>query len=249
MHSMMKRLLVLAVGLFLVACTPSGLPKGNTDAGSPVPSPSEQALIDMTPAGIQSAAIKAAIAQRSVHSVGTATLGDLEFTVVNDTGATSGRKLLTLEGSRVEVLLVDRVVYFRANASLLKELLRLSSKGAAKYANKWLSVTETEGGFGELADTLDMPSLIAGITLEGDLVKIDPTTIEGRPVIGVRGHHPFGGTGTLYVSTEGDPLPVRFIIRAEDGSRGMLTFDDWGKKVSFKSPSESTSAAEIADAA
>lgn len=234
------RLTSIAIGLMLAACSSGGVPKPRADASSPAPAASSRPIETLSAGDILAAAGTAANAKGAVHTVASLVQGKESASVVNDTGAKNGRQVITSGKQHTEILLVDGIAYLRANEEALLEFFGFPPDDASKHADKWLSFTVPDPGYGELVETLDMPTMIENITLTGDLTKTAVTTIEGRRVIGIRGEHPQGGTGTLYVASEGEPLPVRLDIADQEGSNGSIVFSDWGKTVSLKAPSSAT---------
>ena len=115
---------------------------------------------------------------------------------MNDTGTSEGRQVITAGKQHTEILLVEGIAYLRANEEALRDFFGFPADEASRYADDWLSFTISDAGYGELVETLDMPSLIENITLTGDLTKTAVITVGGKRVIGIRGEHPQGGTGT-----------------------------------------------------
>lgn len=230
------RITAVVIGVMLAACSSGGEPKRKAGT-SAAPTTSAIAIEAMSAGDILAAAADAATAKGSVHTVASLKKGNESARVVNDTGTTNGRQLITSGKQRTEILLVEEIAYLRANEEALLDYLGFPEDEASKYSDKWLSFTVSDAGYGELVETLDMPTLIENITLTGDLTKTAVTTIGGRRVIGVRGEHPQGGTGTLYVAADGDPLPVRLDVAEQEGSSGNIAFSDWGKPVSVERPS------------
>jgi hypothetical protein len=240
-HAVTTRFLSLALGLALASCTSGSDPKPSAGSSSPAPSASSGLATEALSAGdILAAAATAATAEGSVHTVATLKQGEESAKVVNDTGTSDGRQVITAGKQHTEILLVEGIAYLRANEEALRDFFGFPADEASRYADSWLSFTISDSGYSELVETLDMPSLIENITLTGDLTKTAVTTIGGKRVIGIRGEHPQGGTGTLYVAADGEPLPVRMDIADPNGSSGSLVFSEWGKNVSVKAPSDAT---------
>jgi hypothetical protein len=247
MRSAAPRIAGLAIGLALAACTSGGAPKPSAGSSSPPqPATSSGSATEALSAGdILAVAAKAAAAKGFVHTVATLKQGKESARVVNDTGTPNGRQVIIAGKQHTEILLVDEIAYLRANEEALTDFLGFPPDEASTYADKWLSFTISDAGYGELVETLDMTSLIENITLTGELTKTAVTTIDGRRAIGIKGEHPQGGTGTLYVAADGEPLPVRMEIADQNASSGSLVFSDWGKKVSVKAPSGATPMSDV----
>jgi hypothetical protein len=89
-----------------------------------------------------------------------------------------------------------------------------------------------------------MPSFIDSLGFTGAILTFAPSTINGKRVIGLEGPLSIGGRGTLYVSLEGEPLPVE---QTSPDPRGQLTvdFDRWGQTIDIRAPDGSIGASTI----
>jgi hypothetical protein len=222
----------------MVACSGSSKPK-SSGSNTPVIK-----LADKAAADILAAATSATSAKGSVHVVITSKQGSRTGTIVNDTGPTGGKQVITLGSQHTEIRLVDNVAYVRANEPSLKEFFEFPASLAKKYANKWLAFSSTDEGFDQISETLDMPTLVTNITLTGALSKTAVTTVNGTEVIGVKGTDTEGGSATLYIATTGDPLPVQ-LVSINEGETDTAVFSKWGESVSVSKPSGAVSVSAV----
>jgi hypothetical protein len=234
MSAFKKAVVLAAAASLMLACSGSSKPKGS---GSKTPTVK---LIDKSAADILAAATAATTAKGSVHIVITSKQGNRTGTIVNDTGAASGRQVITLGSQHIEIRLVDNIAYVYANEAALKDFFQFPAALAKKYANKWLSFSSTDRGFDEISDTLDMPTLVNTLTLTGALTKTGVTTVNGTEVIGIRGTDKQGGAATLYIATTGEPLPVQ-LVSTNEGETDTGVFSKWGEAVDVKAPSGAVS--------
>lgn len=241
---MTRRLAILAATLVLTACSSGSDSKPSGGPTTPPASATSTPAAQQSAGDILAAAAEAATAKGWVHTVATAKQGSKTAKITNDTGPDRGRQRIEYADRRIENLLIANVVYMRANEAALLDFFQFPPEMAKKYADEWLSFTEADPGYGDLAATLDMATLLEDVALTGDLKKGKPTTISGKKVIPITGQQGTGGNGTLFISAEGDPLPVKWEVENTDSTTSVV-FSDWGKAVAIKAPSDHTPFTEL----
>ncbi|WP_443073449.1 hypothetical protein [Streptomyces sp. NBC_01429] len=108
------------------------------------------------------------------------------------------------------------------------------SEAAGKLGDKYVKVPEEDPAYKQLTGFTDMKVLLGGIlSLHGELNKGARDRIGGVRTIKISGSE--GDGGTLDISLEGTPYPVR-LERA--GNAGTLTLADWGKDFELEAPSK-----------
>jgi hypothetical protein len=106
---------------------------------------------------------------------------------------------------------------------------------ADKLGDKYVKVPVDDPSYRQLRGFTDMNALLDGLlALGGEPVKGERPTLGGVRTIEVKGGEDAKG-GTLDVSLEGTPYPVR-LTRA--GGAGTLTLADWGKDFALKAPAK-----------
>ncbi|MCF3962114.1 hypothetical protein [Streptomyces fuscigenes] len=104
---------------------------------------------------------------------------------------------------------------------------------AGTLGDKYVKVPAGDPSYKQLRGFTDMGALLDGLlALGGKPAKGDRPTVHGTRTIEVKGGDDAKG-GTLDVSLEGTPYPVR-LTRA--GGAGTLLLDDWGKDFALKAP-------------
>lgn len=105
-----------------------------------------------TPASIALRAriLAAALAQKSVHYADSeSTQGDWPSQTVSDVSADSGRQQITITGTgvreKVDLRLVNGVIYVRGDSGGLQYILNLTEAQADKYAGRWISIPKGTG--------------------------------------------------------------------------------------------------------
>ena len=161
---------------------------------------------------------------------------DHTATYVNDTVTDSGKQVITTDGARVTVIVVDGTAYVNANQLAMATMFQDSSPVSQQFADKWLSFPSSGQDYTQIANTLTLGSLLKQVTPTGHLGKIGPAVVNGKSVIGLRGELPGGLSGTLYISVTGSPLPVEEVSRTSNSVTTSI-FGEWGEPVKVTPPS------------
>ena len=172
----------------------------------------------------------------SVHVVTSIQIQGQTATYVNDTGSDSGKQVITAGGAQVTAIVVDGTAYVNANQLAMFEMFQSSASVSQQFAGKWLSFPSDDQAHNQISPTLTIGSLLQRITPTGPLTKLARTTVNGQSVIGIRGDLPGGGSGTLYISATGSPLPVEEVGETSGGDTTSI-FSGWGEPVHPTPPS------------
>jgi hypothetical protein len=212
---------------------------GCTGGTSPKP-PGPSGLAGLPPKQILSEALAAARAAGSVHSETTIRQGSSSLVFSDDSSPSSGRQDITLSsGGHMTVFLVAGTGYVRGNATALSGFLGLPAPTALRMAGRWISFSRGGAGYEQVVTGVTTQSTLDEITPVGALTKTGVRTVDGQPLVGVRGRVRSsagapGGTVTLYVAATGRPLPVS----AQGNLQGPLSevFSRWGEPVHVTAP-------------
>ena len=168
----------------------------------------------------------AAKAQSSVHLVGIGsadgTALEMDLKLAKGKGASGS---MTLDGGKLQLVSDASKLYIKADKSFWTA--QANAAAAALVADRWVSMPASEEGFGDLANYDAFVSQL--LEPEGEVTKGTTATVQGRKAIGL-----VTSEGTLWVSTTGDPLPLRI-----DSEEGSLRLTDWGSAVAISVPSAS----------
>ncbi|KNE81443.1 MULTISPECIES: hypothetical protein [Streptomyces] len=185
---------------------------------------------------IEGRAIKAADAADAVRLSGNVVSKgrtyELDMRLREDGG--SGR--VTTGSSTFELLRVEKDLYLKADAAFWKSQQEKPSKAdaeaAGKLDDKYVKVPPADPAYQQFTGFTDMSVLLDGLlVLHGDRSKGERTEIGGVRAIRVAAG---GGTGgTIDVSLEGTPYPLRF---QRAGDAGVLRLTDWNKDFGLKAP-------------
>lgn len=152
-----------------------------------------------------------------------------------------GAGSVTSRNSTFELLRIGDVLYLKADAGFWNHGTTGAGRtsdadGAAadKLDDKYVKVPEDDPTYKQLRGFTDKKVLLDGLlTLHGDVGKGDRDKVGGVRTIRVTGGK--GEGGTLDVSLEGKPYPLRF---ARGGGGGIITLADWDKDFALKAPAE-----------
>jgi hypothetical protein len=120
-------------------------------------------------------------------------------------------------------------------------------------ANRWISLQATDSGYAAAIDAVALGSALKEATIVGPATNVAETVTAGVKVVAITGAVPQSvgpnATGTLYISTAADPLPVQLIESASDGTKSTLTFSNWGAAVPLAAPTAAIPASSILSSA
>jgi hypothetical protein len=231
--------LTASVALSVAACGNSG--------------PNAGALQGKSATAVTSRSITAYHRQRSVSFVTKTVVGKTTTVEVGATarGGDAAETVTTNGAPVIDAVLVGHVAYLRATSSVLEHSLQLSSATATTYAGKWISLTETDAAYKDVADTLSPTQAIEGSVPEPPNRVAGVTSVGGRNVVAVAGSAAAGlqsgssATVTLFVSTTAPFLPVSSTTVVKN-ARGTSTeriasvFGKYNKKVDPIAPTGAT---------
>lgn len=150
---------------------------------------------------------------------------------------------VTAKTSTFELLRVDDALFLKASAGFWDQASggagptpgESSGEVADKLGDKYVKVPENDPSYKQLRGFTDMHALLDGLlTLGGAPAKGDRGRIGGSRTIEVSGGAD-GKGGTLDVSLDGTPFPLRLV---RGGGAGTLTLEDWGKDFTLKAPTK-----------
>jgi hypothetical protein len=133
---------------------------------------------------------------------------------------------VTAKGSTFELLRVGEDLYLKAGADFYGDEV------GAKLKNKYVKVPTGDPAYRQFTGFTDKEVLLDGLfVLDGTLAVGDHRSVDGTRTIAVTGDG--GNGGTLDVSLEGTPYPLRY---ERAGGAGTLTLADWGKDFTLRAP-------------
>jgi hypothetical protein len=175
-----------------------------------------------------------------VHEVVDSSGSGHTLSMSNDLGASEGRQVITPDGAHATVILVGGVAYVQGDAAAVKNYFGLPSTDSTQLAGKWISLRSSDSGFSTVSAAVTIKSDFSQVGLTGQLTKGPVTDLDGQRVIPVQGSMaaPGGGPtvdGTLYVTAEGQVLPVE--LRASgQGESETVVWSRWGQPLQLAAP-------------
>ncbi|MET7289717.1 hypothetical protein [Streptomyces sp. NPDC005573] len=186
----------------------------------------------LPPAKIQAKTRAAADAASAVRLSGTVVTSGLTYTLDMRLKAGGSTGSVTSKAGTFRLLRVGSELYLKADADFWHHSGDTSAAG--KLDGKYVKVPQGDPAYKKFSGFTDKSLLLNGLlTLHGKLAADSRHEQSGTRTIRVTGDN--GSGGTLDVSLEGTPYPLR-LVRA--GSAGTLTFSDWGKDFPAAEPAK-----------
>ncbi len=192
----------------------------------------------LTATQIQSRTRAAAASADSVRLAGTILVQgqryelDMRLSEKGGTGSVRSKK------STFRLLKVGEQLYLKADSSFWvhgEDAAPSDVAAAKKLDGKYVKVPDDDPSYRQMSGFAEMDVMLDGlITLHGTLAKGARGVSKGTRTIRLTGDK--GAGGTLDVSLEGRPHPLR-LVRA--GGAGTLTFSDWNEDFPLKGPAKS----------
>ncbi|GGS32484.1 MULTISPECIES: hypothetical protein [Streptomyces] len=185
---------------------------------------------------IQTKAQKAAASVGTVRLHGSVQAGGRSYTLDMRLKQQGGIGSVSTEGQTFRLLRVGQELYLRADAAFWGKGGdgESDSKAADKLASKYVKVPKGDPSYTKFIGFTDKNVLLSGLlTLHGKLSTDGHHEQGGVRTVRVTGDD--GAGGTLDVSLEGTPYPLR-LVRA--GEAGTLTFSSWGADFPLQKPAK-----------
>ncbi|MER5433008.1 hypothetical protein [Streptomyces sp. NPDC002588] len=155
--------------------------------------------------------------------------------------ADGGTGSVTAEGTTFHLLRVGEQLYLKADAAFWKHDEDGKAAGggsdtaaADKLDDKYVKVPTGDPSYKKFSGFTDKDLLLDGLlTLHGSVKTDGHHEQSGVRTIRITGDG--GSGGTLDVSLEGDPYPLRLV---RGGGAGTLSFSAWGKDFALEEPAK-----------
>ncbi|MFI2430802.1 hypothetical protein [Streptomyces sp. NPDC018693] len=189
------------------------------------------------PAGqIQERTKAAAASVDAVRLAGTVVASGHAYKLDMRLKADGGTGSVTSEGATFQLLRIGEELYLKADADFWGQVDGKSGDGgsdaADKLDGKYVKVPTGDPSYKEFSGFTDKDVLLDGLlTLHGTLKTDGHHKQAGVRTIRITGDD--GSGGTLDVSLEGRPYPLRL---ARAGDAGTLTFSAWGQNFDLEPP-------------
>ncbi|MEU9346276.1 hypothetical protein AB0D74_34215 [Streptomyces sp. NPDC048278] len=198
---------------------------GDPDAGT-------NGVGKLSPDVIQSRTRTAASSVATVRMAGTVVTSGRTYELDMRLNKEGGTGSVTSKGSTFQLLRVGGTLYLQADAGFWNHADGSDTTAATKLDGKYVKVPRTDPAYRKFSGFTDKDVLLSGLlTLHGSLSTAGHHEQSGTRTIRITGDG--GSGGTLDVSLEGKPYPLRL---ERGGGAGTLTFSDWGKDFSVVEP-------------
>ncbi|MCX4764802.1 hypothetical protein OG562_28305 [Streptomyces sp. NBC_01275] len=194
----------------------------------------------LTAEQIQSKTKKAAASVDAVRLAGSVVTSGKTYKVDLRLKADGGAGSVTAEGATFHLLRVGEQLYLKADAAFWthedgkSDDSGTDTAAADKLDGKYVKVPTGDPSYKKFSGFTDKDLLLDGLlSLQGSVQTDGHHEQAGVRTIRITGDG--GSGGTLDVSLEGEPYPLR-LERA--GGAGTLTFSSWGKEFALKEPAK-----------
>ncbi|MGW8061634.1 hypothetical protein ACVV2G_04955 [Streptomyces ziwulingensis] len=175
----------------------------------------------------------AAESARAVHLHGTVDAGGNTYRLDMRLKPDGGTGSVAAEGTTFDLLRVGDQLFLKADAGFWSHDGG-DAKAAEKLADKYVKVPQSDPVFQKFSGFTDKDVLLGDLlTLHGTVETDGRHEQAGLRTIRITGDQ--GSGGSLDVSLEGTPYPLR-LVRA--GSAGTLSFSDWNKDFALEEPTK-----------
>lgn len=186
----------------------------------------------LPPDRIQARTRAAAQAAPAVRLSGTVVTSGRTYRLDMQLKADGGSGSVTSRGATFRLLRIGRQLFLKADADFWSHG---GDATAGKLEGKYVKVPQGDPAYRKFSGFTDKDVLLSGLlTLHGKLSTDGHHEQAGTRTIRITGDG--GSGGTLDVSLEGKPYPLR-LVRA--GSAGTLRFSDWAKDFAVAQPPKS----------
>ncbi|MGP4092386.1 hypothetical protein [Streptomyces sp. KR55] len=187
---------------------------------------------------IQAQTRTAAESAAAVRLSGTVVAGGSTYKLDMRLKSDGGSGSVTAEGATFKLLRVGEELFLMAEAEFWNNGKGKGDEGDAAAADKldgkYVKVPQGDPSYKRFSGFTDKDVLLKSLlTLHGSLQTDGHHEQSGVPTIRITGDR--GSGGTLDVSLEGKPYPLR-LVRA--GGAGTLSFSDWGKDFALEQPAK-----------
>ncbi|MER6568006.1 hypothetical protein ABT288_17965 [Streptomyces sp. NPDC001093] len=153
--------------------------------------------------------------------------------------ADGGTGSVTAKGATFKLLRVGKQLYLKADADFWNQAGGKGGAGgdgaAAALNGKYVKVPQDDPAYRKFSGFTDKDVLLEGLlALHGPLATDGHHDDAGTRTIRITGDK--GSGGSLDVSLEGTPYPLRLV---RGGGAGTLSFSDWGKDFAVAEPAQS----------
>ncbi|MFI9768678.1 hypothetical protein ACIHJG_17675 [Streptomyces sp. NPDC052415] len=204
---------------------------GLTGCGSEDPDAGTNGLGKLSADQIQRKTLNAAESADAVRLAGSVVTSGRTYTLDMRLKADGGVGSVTAEGETFRLLRIDEQLFLMADADFWSNG-DADAAASAKLNGKYVKVPQGDPSYKKFSGFTDLDVLLEGLlTLHGKVETDGRHEQSGTRTIRITGDG--GSGGTLDVSLEGTPYPLRLV---RGGGAGTLTFSSWGENFALEEP-------------
>ncbi|WP_369391706.1 hypothetical protein AB5J72_31910 [Streptomyces sp. CG1] len=205
-----------------------------TACGSDDPDAGTNGVGKLTAGKIQAKTQAAASSASAVRLSGTVVTSGRTYQLDMQLKAGGGTGSVTSKGATFKLLRVGEQLYLKADADFWNQAGGQGGDAAGTLNGKYVKVPQGDPAYKKFSGFTDKDVLLEGLlSLHGTLATDGHHDDSGTRTIRITGDK--GSGGSLDVSLEGTPYPLR-LVRA--GGAGTLSFSDWGKDFAVAEPAQ-----------
>ncbi|OLZ67285.1 hypothetical protein AV521_25380 [Streptomyces sp. IMTB 2501] len=183
---------------------------------------------------IQAKTQAAASSASAVRLSGTVVTSGRTYQLDMQLKADGGTGSVTSKGATFKLLRVGEQLYLKADADFWNQAGGQGADASGTLNGKYVKVPQGDPAYKKFSGFTDKDVLLEGLlSLHGTLATDGHHDDAGTRTIRITGDK--GSGGSLDVSLEGTPYPLR-LVRA--GGAGTLSFSDWGKDFAVAQPAK-----------
>ncbi|MFF2405592.1 hypothetical protein [Streptomyces sp. NPDC058092] len=228
--------------LAVVLC--AGLTAALAACGGEDPDQGTNGVGKLTATDIEKKARAAAASADAVRLAGTLVSKGGTYKLNMQLREKGGTGSVTSKDSTFELLRIGDELYMKADSGFWSHDEKSGEKSGAgsdaggaaadKLEDKYVKVPEDDPTYKQLRGFTDKKTLLDGLlALHGTLNKGDREKVGATRTVQITGGK--GEGGSLDVSLEGTPYPLRF---ARGGGGGIVTLSDWGRDFPLEAPAK-----------
>lgn len=169
----------------------------------------------------------------SVHVLGSATEGGVKTDVDVRMEQDQGTGTLRTPAGGLEIVRKGKTVYVRGDVAFYQSVVG-DANTAKLLEGKWLKSPANARDYRQVASLLDFDVFTReALKPEGKVGKADTREIDGVPALGLRDE---ADNNLVYISLEGEPLPLAVTPGPGEQAEGELRFTDWNAPVQVTVP-------------
>jgi len=237
------------------AATASAVP---TRSVPPAQRPPAASVAKSAPA-VLSGALAALRSGVAVHTDVTDSTTNGSLTYSDDSTASGGRQVITIDGAgHVTILFIAGVGYVQADAKGLEGVFAVPEAQAGQFAGQWIALRPGDklgsSTYDDVTAGITLSSVASELEQSGTLTLSPAATVAGQRVLGVQAPLPASdqlpatARNVLYVTDNALLRPVESEVTGAGSYKYDMTFTRWGETLHLSAPANAIPASDVTPA-